>query len=197
MYSCEMERVSAEAHHHSVQFYREEGSLFTTVAGFLSEGLVARQPAIVIATRPHRTAIEQHLHDRLIDCAKARRDGDLVMLDAEELLGQFMLGEHPDPELFEENVGMVIKQTLDGRGGSGARAYGEMVDVLWKEGRSEALLAVEILWNKLVIRHGFALLCGYSMGNFYKQPWQLEALRSQHTHVVGVDNIVPFPKRRA
>jgi len=197
MYSLEMERVSAEAPHHSVQFYRDEESLFTTVTGFLSEGLVARQPAIVIATRPHRTAIEQHLHDRLIDCAKARRDGDLVMLDAEEMLGQFMLGDHPDPDLFDENVGVVIKQTLDGRGGSGARAYGEMVDVLWKEGRSEAALAVEILWNKLIYKHGFALLCGYSMGNFYKQPRQLEVVRSHHTHVIDADNVLPFPKRRA
>ena len=117
------------------------------------------------------------------------------MLDAEEMLGQFMIRDAPDAELFEKNVGVVIKQALDGRGGTVARAYGEMVDVLWKQGRSEAALAVEILWNKLIVRHGFALLCGYSMGNFYKQPAQLERVSSHHTHVVNSDNVVPFQRR--
>jgi hypothetical protein len=192
-----MEPVSAQSHHHAVQFYRDEASLFTTVGGFLSEGLIAHQPAIVIATRSHRAAIEEHLLGRLIDCVRARREGDLIMLDAEETLGQFMIGDRPDDELFEQNVGVIIEQAVDGRGGSAARAYGEMVDLLWKEGRSEAALAVEILWNKLIVRHGFSLLCGYSMGNFYKQPRQLDAVRSHHTHVVGSDNVVPFPRRGA
>jgi hypothetical protein len=191
-----MEPISANSHHHAVQFYRDEASLFTTVAGFLSEGLVAHQPALVIATLPHRAAIEEHLCGRLIDCAKARRDGDLVMLDAEEMLGQFMIGDQPDSELFEKNVGVIIRQAIEGRAGTVARAYGEMVDVLWREGRTEAALAVEILWNKLIVRHAFALLCGYSMGNFYKQPRQIALVRSHHTHVVGVDNVVPFARKR-
>ena len=192
-----MEPVSAETHHHAVQFYRDEASLFTTVAGFLSEGLGSHQPAIVIATLPHRAAIEEHLCGRLINCARARREGDLIMLDAEDMLGQFMIGDQPDADFFDKNVGVVIRQALSGRRGTVARAYGEMVDVLWKQGRTEAALAVEILWNKLIVRHGLALLCGYSMGNFYKQPKQLDAVRSHHTHVVGADNVVPFtPKRK-
>jgi len=191
-----MEPISANTHHHAVQFYRDEDSLFTTVAGFLSEGLVIHQPAVVIATLPHRAAIEEHLCGRLINCAKARRDGDLVMLDAEEMLGQFMIGDKPDAELFEKNVGVIIRQAVEGRGDTVVRAYGEMVDVLWKQGRTEAALALEILWNKLIVRHGLALLCGYSMGHFYKQPRQLELVRSHHTHVLGQDNVVPFTRRR-
>jgi len=33
------------------------------------------------------------------------------------------------------------------------------------------------------------------MGNFYKQPRQLDIVRSHHTHVVGADNIVPFARK--
>jgi hypothetical protein len=184
------------AHHHAVQFYGSEESLFTTVAGFLGEGLIMRQPAIVIATTSHRAAIEEHLCGRLIDCAQARRNGDLVMLDAEEMLGQFMVGDAPDAELFEQNVGIVVKQVLDGRGRTVVRAYGEMVDVLWKRGRSEAAIKVEILWNKLADKYSFALLCGYAMGNFYKQAKQLEDICALHTHVTGPDNVLPFDPRR-
>ena len=185
--------ASLRPNHHAVQFYSNEQSLFVTVAGFLSEGLVGREPAIVIATAAHRAAIEEHLCGRLIDCALARRNGDLVILDAEELLGQFMIGDEPDPELFERNVGMVVKQVLDGRGPTVVRAYGEMVDVLWKQGRCEAAIKLEILWNKLATKYSFALLCGYAMGNFYKQSKQIEDIRQHHTHVVGPDNVVPFP----
>lgn len=192
-----MDAISADSHHHAVQFYRDDHSLFTTVASFLSEGLVLQQPAIVIATPPHRFAIQQHLSAHLIDCAKARRDGVLIMLDAEETLGQFMTGDQPDQEQFEKNVGVIIRQALEGRGETVLRAYGEMVDVLWAQGRTEAALVLESLWNKLIVRHGLALLCGYSMAHFYKQPKQLARVRGHHTHVVGGDNVVLFqPKRR-
>jgi hypothetical protein len=191
-----MESSVTPIHHHAVQFYGSEESLFTTVAGFLGEGLVTRQPAIVIATAAHRLAIEEHLCGRLIDCVQARHNGDLVMLDAEDLLGQFMIGDEPNADLFEANVGVLVKQVLSGRGRTIVRAYGEMVDVLWKHGRSEAAIKVEILWNKLADQYSFALLCGYAMGNFYKQAKQLEDVCSLHTHVAGPDGVSPSDLRR-
>ena len=182
-------------HHHAVQFYGSEQSLYVTVAGFLAEGLLAGQPAIVIATPEHAAAIEAHLAGKLIDCARARRNGDLILLDAEDTLGLFMLGDVPDPDLFEQNVGRMIMQALSGRQ-TILRAYGEMVDVLWKQGRSEAAIALEILWNKLALKHNFALLCGYAMGSFYKQTKQLEDVCAQHSHVTADDsNVVPFIPR--
>ena len=60
-----------------------------------------------------------------------------------------------------------------------------MVDVLWKEGKPEAAIRLEILWNRLAQRYGFALLCGYSMGNFYKETKGFEAICREHTHVVA------------
>jgi hypothetical protein len=183
-------------HHHSVQFYGNEESLFTTVGGFLGDGLVSREPAIIIATPAHCEAIERHLCGRLIDCDQARRNGDLVMLDAEEMLGQFMIGDVPDPELFEETMGLIVQQMLDGRGRIVVRAYGEMVDVLWKQGRTESAIKLEILWNKLALKYRFALLCGYAMGNFYKQAKQLDDICAQHTHVTGPDNVIPFDSKR-
>jgi hypothetical protein len=183
-------------HQHAVQFYGNEESLFTTVAGFLGEGLVSGQPAIIIATPAHRAAIEQHLCSRLIDCDQARRTGNLVMLDAEEMLGQFKIGDVPDPELFEESVGLIVQQMLDGRGRVVVRAYGEMVDVLWKQGLTESAIKLEILWNKLALKYRFALLCGYAMGNFYKQAKQLDDICAQHTHVTGPDNVIPFDSKR-
>ena len=49
------------------------------------------------------------------------------------------------------------------------RAYGEMVDLLWKDGNIEGAIALEELWNGLAVKYSFNLLCAYSMGNFFKE----------------------------
>jgi DcmR-like sensory protein len=182
--------------HHAVQFYANDHSLFATVAEFLSDGLILNQPAIVIGTPAHRDGIEEHLRDKGLDCALARRTGDLVMLDAEETLGQFMIGREIDPELFEGTVGTIVKQVLSGRGRTVVRAFGEMVDLLWRQGNTEGAIKLEILWHKLVIQHRFALLCGYAMGHFYKKTWELDRIRHHHTHAILPDNVLRFTPKR-
>lgn len=173
-------------HHHAVQFYGDDNSLFTTVAGFLSQGFVDGHPAIVIATAEHGAAILDHLRGRLIDVDQAQRTGSLVVLDAQHTLDLFMEDGTPDEARFEASVGKLIAGLLEGREDRVLiRAYGEMVDVLWKAGNSDAAIRLEMLWNKLAQRYGFALLCGYSMGNFYKETQGFEAICRQHTHVVA------------
>jgi hypothetical protein len=174
-----------------------KNSLLTNVAGFLSEGLIAGQPAVVIATESHRAAIVERLASRLIDVEQAKSLGDLVFLDAHELLSAVMKDETPDAEAFECHVGGLIEQTLRGRERTVLRAYGEMVDVLWKSGRTEAAIKLEILWNKLALTHSFALMCGYAMGSFYKQAHDSEEVRRQHTQIIEPETkIVPFQSKR-
>ena len=188
---------SSHAHHHAVQFYSTDQSLIRTVAAFLCEGLAAGQPALVIATPVHRVAIAEALMRSGCDPRQALRTGDLIVLDAEATLDLFMVDDAPDAALFEKNVGRLVEQALNGRDTVAVRAYGEMVDVLWKQGRAESAIQLEILWNKLALKYSFALLCGYAMGCFYKQPQRLDEVIAQHTTVIPHDtNIVPFPALR-
>ena len=178
-------RGPSVVHHHAVQFYGSEESLFTTVAGFLSQGLIDHQPAVIIATPDHRTAILEHLAARLIDVGQAQATGGLVVLDARATLARFMVEGMPDSDAFDASVGVLISRLVkEHRAGTLIRAYGEMVDLLWKDGRAEAAVRLEVLWNRLAARHGFALLCGYAMGNFDKQTDLFEQVCAQHTHVM-------------
>ncbi len=154
-------------------------------------------PQLSSRRRSIAQAILEHLTKRCIDCERAVRHGDLIILDAEATLDLFMADNEPDPHLFEDNVGRLVEQAMNGRPRLVLRAYGEMVDVLWKQGRSEAAIKLEILWNKLAGKYNFALLCGYAMGSFYKQTKQLEDVIAQHTHVIAHDtNVVPFPPKQ-
>ena len=58
-----------------------------------------------------------------------------------------------------------------------------MVNLLWKDGLEAAAIRLETLWNELANTHDFKLLCGYSMGNFYKGA-AIEEIKGQHSHLV-------------
>jgi hypothetical protein len=59
-----------------------------------------------------------------------------------------------------------------------------MVDLLWKDGLEAAAIRLETLWNELANTHDFKLLCGYSMGNFYKGA-ALEEIKGYHSHLTS------------
>lgn len=188
-------RADPTTHQHAVQFYEDDDSLCRTAARFLAEGLVAGEPAIVIATGSHQDAIVAELGERLINIDQARRLGELVLLDAHDTLGAFMIHDRPDPDLFHTYMGTILDQVGKGRKRSVIRAYGEMVDVVWKAGNPSAAISLEILWNALASKYAFSLLCGYSMGQFYKQPDLYRQVCEQHTKVITSDHkVLPFDR---
>ena len=158
----------APHHDHAVQFYRDDNGLLTTVSRFVREGLGSQQPVLVIATAEHRFDLAQRLVTDGLPRDYFEREGLLWLLDAREVLATFMVGKFPDPDRFHANVGSLIKSAR-ATGGGKVRAYGEMVDILWKEGNPEGAIRLEALWNMLAATEHFMLLCGYSMGNFYKE----------------------------
>lgn len=175
--------VPEHGHFHAVRFYESRGSLARIVAQFLGEGFATGFPAIVIATPDHLDAIRTVLTARSFDLTRLEAAGDLIVVDAEETLARFMIDGMPDPERFRDTVAPLVERARRGRTECVVRAYGEMVDVLWKAGQTIAAVRLETLWNQLAHSHPFALLCGYSMGHFYKDFAQQE-IRSLHTHVV-------------
>ncbi|PYQ27769.1 MAG: hypothetical protein DMF57_18120 [Acidobacteria bacterium] len=165
---------------HAVQFYEEEEVLYSTVADFLADGLLAGEPVVVIATEPHRLAFVASLEGKGVGTE------GMILLDAREMLDTFMVGTMPDEQRFRASIGGVIEKAAASRRKLAVRAYGEMVDVLWRDGNPEAAIALEELWNDLANLYTFALLCAYPIGNIYKEAHspQFEKICSRHTHVI-------------
>jgi hypothetical protein len=174
------------AQHHSVRFYENDKSLARIVAQFLSDGLAAGNPGIVVATPVHRGAILKELVAKSLDVVQLQRSHDLVLLDAQETLAMFMTNGKPEAEAFKSSMCEVIRRACRGRPDCTVRIYGEMVDVLWKNGQQEAAIRLEMFWNQLANTQAFSLLCGYAMGQFYKDANFQEVCR-HHTHVVSAD----------
>ena len=173
---------SDSGHFHGVQFYNDPDNLCRIVGNFIGEGLEQGSLALVIATPDHTARIESCLRQRGADVDALKSLGHLVTVDASDTLQLFMTDDMPNPGTFRRTLSQILTDVRRGHEHCAIRAYGEMVDLLWKEGREAAAIRLETLWNQLGSTHDFALLCGYSMGNFYKGA-ALDEIKGQHSHV--------------
>ncbi len=171
---------------HIVQFYEDEGFLYDNVAQFVGAGLSAGEPTIIMATDAHRRAFSQRLKLNGFDVERLVGSGSLILLDARETLARFMVNGMPDWYRFLAVVGGIIEKSLQAHPSGRARAYGEMVDLLWKDGNKQGALRLEEMWNDLGKTHQFSLLCAYVMGNFYSSADadQFREVCRTHTHVI-------------
>ena len=183
-------------HFHAVRFYEDPQSLARMVATFIAEGLIEGKPGIIIATPEHRDEIIKKLNAMSFNLDQLQRQDDLIVLGARETLATFMVDGMPNPEMFQAAMLPVIDRACRDRQDCMIRAYGEMVDVLWKDGSEAAAVRLEMLWNQLANTRQFSLLCGYSMGSFYKAA-AFDAICHQHTHVLATDGAAARVKARA
>jgi len=168
---------------HAVCFYEDAQSLSRTVAGFIGEGLIAGDAAIVIATPTHSAAIHEQLTAIDIYPQKRIAQSELLILDAQQVMDSFMVGGLPDEGRFHTTMRPIMDRVV-GRRHPHVRAYGEMVDVLWRNGQEAAAASLEMLWNQLLAPGKCSLICGYASEHVGRGAG-FEAICHQHSHVVG------------
>ena len=152
---------------HLVQFYDDATLLTAAVATYIAEALETGASGLVIATKPHVADIEDRLRARGIDLNRVAANGQYVALDAAETLAAFVRNEWPDQQRFLEVVGAMVAAAAR-RSHVLPRIFGEMVALLYIEGKRAAAVRLEELWNDLAKTERFSLLCAYPMQCFAK-----------------------------
>jgi hypothetical protein len=165
------------------------------VADYLGCGFKVGDPGVVIATPDHWTRFGARLEASGWDLEVLQERGLLTVLDAARLLAGFMEGDRPSAPAFERVVGPVLDGVGDRFPGREIRAFGEMVDLLCEQGRLDAAVALEELWNELARSRRFSLLCGYHLDVFDRaaQRTPLPQVCRLHSHVMPA----PDPQRLA
>ena len=151
---------------HEAQFYDDVGFLAGRVAALFADALTANGAALCVARPTHQAAIEGALVARGVTVSAHRER--LVFLDADETLRAISTDGALDGARFHAVIGGRIRQ-LRGAHAGPIHVYGEMVDLLWVAGKSDAVLELERLWNELGRAQPFSLLCGYGLGAFAAQ----------------------------
>jgi hypothetical protein len=174
----------APAADHAVQIYDDLAELTTSVGRYFEAGFRVGEPALVIATAEHWQSFAAELESRGWDVDQLQRDALLTCCDAQQVLEQFMDGDVPAPDRFEQVVGAVIDDVAAEFPDTTIRAFGEMVDLLWRRGSEAGAIALEELWNELAEQRRFALLCGYNLDIFdlHVQTNALPEILRTHTH---------------
>jgi hypothetical protein len=170
---------------HFVEFYDGPEQIADSVAKYFVHGLRFGDTCIVAATPKRYQSIEKKMRALYPDLDAAFSAGKFIVLDARETLDRFMEAGGPNPQLFEDVIGGVIRKAAQST--KNIRVFGEMVAILTDEGNAPAAVRLEQLWNKLAEKLSFRLYCAYPkevLSSKVTSAYSAD-ICSSHSHVVG------------
>jgi PAS domain S-box-containing protein len=177
---------------HLVQFYEDDDFLVDSIVRFVKAGLATGDPVLLVATVEHQNALCRQLASQGIDVASGQPASQLTLLNARETLDRIMMGGlTPDPKRFNEVVGGALATIAAARPNARVHVYGEMVDLLCRDGNAEAAIWLEQQWNELAKHHRFSLLCAYSLDPFAGEGREslLERVCDQHAQMLPSESV--------
>jgi DNA-binding NarL/FixJ family response regulator len=173
----------ADTPQHQVQFYSDDAVLLESFSRHVAAGLRAGDTAFVVATKSHLDALAHWLRREGFDLDSAMQQGTYVAVDAPMAVSNFMVGDLPDPTRFSER-GKAFAELAESAKRRGHRvvACGETTHLLWSEGKTQAAIQAERMWNEVVKKHGIDALCAYSLDDFQDRDELLfESVCAEHT----------------
>jgi hypothetical protein len=172
------------AFEHFVQIYEKETVFLDTLADFIGDGLKKGEGTIAILTRAHRAELESRLSVMGISLNIAQSSDQLILLDAEETLSEFMINDWPDEQAFTKVVMGTVNRAA--KGGRKVRAFGEMVALMWAQGQCGATVMLERMWSDLCKRESLPLFCAYPKAGFTEHPSDsINRVCFMHSNVLG------------
>lgn len=150
-------RIPCDPGAHSVSFYDTDEALLQALVEHFAAGLRAGENCVIFATKPHRVEVAKRLASH--PDSRPANGARLIAFDAAAALAQFMIHTTPDPVLYDQVIGGMVRQLRTE--GQPLRAYGEMVALLWAEGNIIGALELEDMWSGLQRTEMFALHCEY------------------------------------
>lgn len=146
---------------HDALLWRDEDDFARRLTTYVASGITRGEAVLVATTSAHRALLEAGLDALGLDPILLEASGQYVPVDAARLRRELCADGHVSREHFTRLVGPVV----DGleRHWQHFRAYGDIVDLFWRDGEEHEALELESCWSALVSRRPFPLLCGYQL----------------------------------
>jgi DNA-binding NarL/FixJ family response regulator len=159
------------AHRHEVTFYSDDASFLVGFARFIEGAMEAGNPVIVVTTESHRGGLFQKLQAHGVDRAAAIEQGRYIPLDVAETLSTFMVNNLPDQGRFLKVARDLLAAAAKGAKGEHSRvaACGECAPSLWAQGKADAAIELEHLWDEIAKTCDVDILCGYVLNDFQRE----------------------------
>jgi hypothetical protein len=175
---------------HIVQLYQDEQFLNRAVCRFAAAALAHGEGVILVPTAAHWEAFCPRLEAEGVDIKTAQSQGQLTVVDADELLPRFMGEKMPDGPVFLGLAGEAVARARGRTRYPKVRWWGEMVNVLWERGNAAASMALEDLFDQLAHEQEIAIFCSFLMDNFDGEihTRMLPKLGQNHSHLIPVQD---------
>jgi len=173
-----------------VQLYQDQQFLNRAVCRFAAGAIANGEGVILVPTAAHWEAFRPRLEAEGVDVKAAQSDGQLTVVDADELLPRFMKDSMPDAPVFLGLASDVIAKARNDSRYPKVRWWGEMVNVLWEQGNVAASMHLEDQFDRLAKHHEIAIFCSFVMDNFSSdvQSRLLPRLGQNHSHLIPVQD---------
>ena len=172
---------------HFAQLYAgDDGALVKNAGRYFWKGLRCGEGVLVIASPERHEPFARHLRTLGADIEQLLASGQLLFLDAHQTLAAFMTFGQPDWVRFEHVIHGAMRRVQLREDVHSARAYGEMVGILWQSRQYAAAIRLEQYWNRLLEQSQFSLFCAYSidiLGQDFAVS-NLDAVLCTHTHLI-------------
>ena len=150
---------------HEAGFYADDTSALDGFARFSATALKARKSVIVVTTESHRHAFHERLQVQGIDLDATLRGGRYFPVNVEDLLAALMVDGVPDEARFWKLGMTLLMQAASGSHDDQPRlaGCGECPSVLIADGRVDAAIRLEQLWDEFSRVCNVDTFCGYSI----------------------------------
>jgi CheY-like chemotaxis protein len=161
--------VEKAARRHEVLFYSDEAVFLDSFARFIAVALRSGNVAIVVISEAHRDGLVMRLKAQGLDVDAATQQGTYIQLDVPKMLSKFMVNDMPDSARFFEAARGLLQSAAKVARGEHSRvvACGEGVAHLWAEGKTDAAIRLEQLWDEVATTFEVDILCGYALSSFH------------------------------
>jgi len=173
-------------HHHEVQLYTDDAVFLDSFAHFIATALKSGSGAIAVITESHRSGLVSRLKAQGLDVDAVTQQGTYIQLDVAETLSTFMVNGMPDAARFFEVASGLIEAVAKAarQEHHGVVVCGECAPTLWAEGKAEAAIRVEQLFNQVGKAFGLDLLCGYALSSFQGEEDEVfQSIFAEHSAV--------------
>ncbi|MGA7292913.1 MAG: response regulator [Terriglobales bacterium] len=153
---------------HKAEFYSNDAVFVAGLTRFIEAALEDGNAVILVASESHRKSLLQTLKEHGVDIVAAVEERRYISLDVADTLSTFMVNDLPDPTRFLKLSGNLVAAAAKGSKGECRRvaACGECAPSLWEQGKADAAIQLEHLWDEVAKNHNVDILCGYVLKNF-------------------------------
>jgi DNA-binding NarL/FixJ family response regulator len=180
-------------HRHEVQFYSDDAVFLDSFARFIATALKSGHAAIAVITERHRSGLVSRLKAQGLDVDAATQQGTYIQLDVAETLSTFTVNGMPDATRFFEVAGGLIEAAAKAASQEhcGVVVCGECSPTLWAEGKADAAIRVEQLFDQVGKAFGLDILCGYALSSFHGEEDEhvFQSICAEHSAVYSIDEL--------